>query len=163
MNEYIVIVYSSFGHCSAFLSIVTPISVLASSCNSQYYCIKQELKYITMAPTRNASLNATAIRIHIVENVASCQKFCTLEERCKSINMRRKHGNTYECQLLALNKFSHSHLMVSDEAFTHFYIPVSFCLTVIQVFTYVTIPSFSHSFLIFFFLYLSFFPNRFYD
>ena len=94
------------------------------SCSSRYYCVTEEVKYISMEEIPGAHLNTTAIKKHAVKSVPQCQQFCVKEDKCRSINLIGNKTNGYDCHLLDLNKFSNSTLVVMNETFSHLYIPV---------------------------------------
>ena len=72
-----------------------------------------------------ANLNATAISTYKVETASQCQLFCVMENKCRSINLIVNNAKGYDCQLLDVDKYSNSSLLIKDEKYIHLYIPVS--------------------------------------
>ena len=97
----------------------------AVKCNSRFYCVTPEVKYISMEEINNTYLNATPIRIYNSTTVQGCQEFCINESRCQAINLHSNDSKEYMCALLDANIFSNSSLLLSNPGYIHLYIPVS--------------------------------------
>ena len=71
---------------------------------------------------QNSVLNGTALEIHNLFKPSVCAYHCVDQERCVSCNVAAapdRNGN-YECQLLAVDKFSQPSGFRQSQEFTHY-------------------------------------------
>ena len=78
---------------------------------------------------QNSVLNGTALEIHNVSKPSVCAYHCVDHEHCVSCNVAAapdRNGN-YECQLLAVDRFSQPSGFRQNQEFTHYSKHVRLC------------------------------------
>ncbi|XP_065065323.1 uncharacterized protein LOC135691396 [Rhopilema esculentum] len=100
-----------------------PLSTLSISCSSRFHCKTPEVKYISMDKLTNMTLNGTVLKSFQAKDISECQRSCLHEEKCQSLNVNISTAIGLICDLLDINIYSNSSLLLQQSGSVHLFIP----------------------------------------
>ncbi|XP_065066479.1 uncharacterized protein LOC135692299 [Rhopilema esculentum] len=108
-------------YCMMMLAL--PLSTLSFSCTSRFHCKTPEVKYISMDKLTNMTLNGTVLKSFQAKDISECQRSCLHEEKCQSLNVNISTAIGLTCDLLDINIYSNSSLLLQQSGSVHLFIP----------------------------------------
>eukprot|EP00795_Rhopilema_esculentum_P003324 gene3324-1661_t len=103
--------------------LALPLSTLSISCTSRFHCKTPEVKYISMDKLTNMTLNGTVLKSFQAKDISECQRSCLHEEKCQSLNVNVSTAIGLTCDLLDINIYSNSSLLLQQSGSVHLFIP----------------------------------------
>ena len=104
--------------------LALPLSLLSISCGSRFHCKTPEVKYIGLEKLTNMTLNGTVLKSIQAKDISECQRSCLHDDKCQSLNVNVSTAIGLTCDLLDINIYSNSSLLLQQSGSVHLFIPV---------------------------------------
>ena len=106
------------------MMLAFPLSTFSISCGSRFHCKTPEVKYISMDKLTGMTLNGTVLNSIQAKDITECQRSCLHDEKCQSLNVNVSTAIGLTCDLLDINIYSNSSLLLQQSGSIHLFIPV---------------------------------------